>query len=124
MSERHGNLIRAHLEQFRSLKMAYYRYHVFFCTNQREAGRQCCGQCGSSAMRDYLKRRVKELNLSRPTGVRVNTAGCLGRCAEGPVIVVYPESTWYTYANAEDLEEILREHLTHGRIVERLKLPG
>ncbi|AFL75458.1 (2Fe-2S) ferredoxin domain-containing protein [Thiocystis violascens] len=104
--------------------MAYYRYHVFFCTNQREAGRQCCGQCDASTMRDYLKRRVKELGLAGVGGVRINTAGCLDRCREGPVIVVYPESIWYTYADTEDLEEILREHLTHGRIVEHLRLPG
>lgn len=75
-------------------------------------------------MRDYLKRRVKELKLSGLGGVRINTAGCLDRCTEGPVIVVYPESIWYTYVDTEDLEEILREHLTHGRVVERLKLPG
>lgn len=101
--------------------MAYYRYHVFFCTNQRDANRQCCGQCGASDMRDYLKRRVRELGLA---GVRINTSGCLGRCAEGPTIAVYPDSVWYTYADPVDLEEILREHLTYGRIVERLRLPG
>lgn len=104
--------------------MSYYRYHVFFCTNQREPGCRSCGHSGSSDMRDYLKRRVKEQGLTGLGGVRVNTAGCLDRCAEGPVIVVYPESTWYTYEGTEDLEEILREHLMHGRIVERLKLPG
>lgn len=104
--------------------MAYYRYHVFFCTNQREEGRQCCAQCGARTMRDYLKRRTKELGLTGPGGVRINTAGCLDRCSEGPVLVVYPEGTWYTYVDSEDLEEILREHLTEGRVVERLRLPG
>ncbi len=103
--------------------MPYYRYHVFFCTNQREAGRQCCGQCGSSDLRDYLKDRVKALGLSGRGGVRINTAGCLDRCAAGPVIVIYPESIWYTYSSRNDLEEILHEHLIHGRHVERLKLP-
>ncbi len=104
--------------------MAYYSYHVFFCTNQREDGSQCCGQCGARAMRDYLKRRSKELGLTGPGGVRINTAGCLDRCAEGPVIVVYPEAVWYTYVDTEDLEEILREHLMDGRVVDRLRLPG
>jgi (2Fe-2S) ferredoxin len=56
--------------------------------------------------------------------VRINTAGCLDRCAEGPVVVVYPEATWYTYVDKEDLEEILSEHLIGGRVVERLRLPG
>ncbi|MBK1718920.1 (2Fe-2S) ferredoxin domain-containing protein [Thiocystis violacea] len=104
--------------------MPRYSHHVFFCTNRREDGRQCCAQSGSSAMRDYLKQRTKELGLAGPGGVRVNTAGCLGRCAEGPTIVVYPDGIWYSYANQDDLEEILREHLIEGRAVERLKLPG
>lgn len=102
--------------------MSYYRYHVFFCTNQREDGSQCCNQCGAQGMRDYLKRRTKELGIAGKGGVRINTAGCLDRCAEGPVIVVYPEATWYTYVDQEDLDEILSEHLLKGQVVERLRL--
>jgi len=56
--------------------------------------------------------------------VRINTAGCLNRCSEGPVMVVYPEGVWYTYVDQEDIDEIIDEHLTGGRVVERLKLPG
>ncbi|WP_295452269.1 (2Fe-2S) ferredoxin domain-containing protein [uncultured Thiodictyon sp.] len=104
--------------------MSYYRHHVFFCTNQREDGRRCCGRSGAADLRDYLKRRTKELDLAGPGGVRINTAGCLNRCAEGPVVVVYPEAVWYTYANQDDLEEILTEHLIAGRVVTRLQLPG
>jgi (2Fe-2S) ferredoxin len=52
--------------------------------------------------------------------VRINTAGCLDRCAEGPVMVVYPEAVWYTYLDHEDIEEIIQEHLVNGRVVERL----
>ena len=104
--------------------MSYYRYHVFFCTNQREDGSQCCAQCGAQDMRDYLKRRTKELGIAGKGGVRVNTAGCLDRCEEGPVIVVYPEATWYTYVDQEDLDEILTEHLLKGKVVERLLLPS
>lgn len=102
--------------------MSYYRYHVFFCTNRREDGRQCCAQCGAQDLRDGLKRRAKELGISGKGGVRINTAGCLDRCSEGPVAVVYPEGTWYTYVDNEDLEEILQEHLIGGRAVERLLL--
>lgn len=104
--------------------MSYYRYHVFFCTNRRDGGRQCCAGCDAQGMRDYLKRRTKELEIAGPGGVRINTAGCLDRCAEGPVVVVYPEATWYTYVDKEDLEEILNEHLLGGRIAERLRLSG
>jgi (2Fe-2S) ferredoxin len=68
------------------------------------------------------KQRVKELGLSGPGKVRVNQAGCLDRCEEGPVIVVYPEEVWYTYVDRADVDEIIEEHLRHGRIVERLRL--
>jgi (2Fe-2S) ferredoxin len=56
--------------------------------------------------------------------VRVNKAGCMDRCEEGPVLVIYPEGVWYTYKTEEDIEEIIREHLQGGRIVERLRLPA
>jgi (2Fe-2S) ferredoxin len=104
--------------------MSYYRHHVFFCTNLREDGSQCCAQCGAQAMRDHLKRRCKELGLAGPGGVRINTAGCMDRCGEGPVVAVYPEGVWYTYVDREDVEEILREHILGGRVVDRLRLPG
>ena len=53
---------------------------------------------------------------------RINMAGCLDRCEEGPVIVVYPEEVWYTYVDQEDVDEIITEHLQNGRVVERLKI--
>ena len=102
--------------------MSYYRYHVFFCTNQREDGSDCCQRFDARALRDYVKQRSKELGLAGNGGVRINTAGCLDRCAEGPVMVVYPEATWYTYLDRADLDEIIHEHLLHGRIVERLRI--
>ena len=55
--------------------------------------------------------------------MRVNTAGCLGRCDDGPVLVVYPDNVWYTYIDKEDIDDIIDNHLLHGRIVERLRLP-
>lgn len=57
--------------------MSYYKYHVFFCTNQREAGRTSCGQCNAGEIRDYAKSRIKQLGLAGEGGIRVNTAGCL-----------------------------------------------
>jgi (2Fe-2S) ferredoxin len=47
----------------------------------------------------------------------------MDRCSEGPVLVIYPEGTWYTYVDKDDLDEILQEHLINGRVVERLRLP-
>ncbi len=106
----------------RTLFMSYYRHHVFFCTNQRTDGRACCQNHDAQAMRDYAKQRTKELGLSGKGEVRINNAGCLDRCDEGPVLVVYPEGVWYTYVDQTDIDEIIEEHLGHGRVVERLKL--
>ena len=97
----------------------HYRYHVFFCTNQRAGGEACCANHDSQGLRDYAKRRVKDLRLP---GVRVNTAGCMDRCSRGPVIVVYPEGIWYSYRNQSDIDEIIDHHLVNGRIVERLRI--
>ncbi len=53
----------------------------------------------------------------------MNKAGCLDRCDEGPVMVVYPEGVWYTYVDISDVDEIIDSHLVGGEIVERLRLP-
>jgi (2Fe-2S) ferredoxin len=103
--------------------MPYYKHHVFMCVNERSDGSQCCAQCNAQSARDFLKKRTKELAIAGRGGVRVNSAGCLDRCSEGPVAVVYPEQVWYTYVDHEDLEEILQSHLLHGEPVERLRLP-
>ncbi|RCX33386.1 (2Fe-2S) ferredoxin domain-containing protein [Thioalbus denitrificans] len=102
--------------------MSYYRHHVFFCTNQRTDGRACCQDHNAKALRDHAKQRIKALGLAGPGGVRINTAGCLDRCAEGPVAVVYPEGVWYTFVDREDIDEIIDRHLVAGRVVERLKI--
>ena len=102
--------------------MSYYQKHVFFCVNQREAGAACCNNLGAQDVRDYAKSRIKSLKLSGQGKIRINNAGCLDRCDEGPVIVIYPEETWYTYIDKEDVDEIIEEHLMHGRVVERLKI--
>ena len=73
-------------------------------------------------MRDYAKARVKDLGLSGEGQVRVNQAGCLDRCESGPVCVVYPEATWYTFVDEEDIDEIVERHLVGGEEVDRLKI--
>jgi len=77
---------------------------------------------GAKEIRDYAKNRIKSLQLNGKNKVRINNAGCLDRCDEGPVIVVYPDEVWYTYVDKEDVDEIINEHLIHGRTVERLKI--
>ena len=102
--------------------MTYYRRHVFFCCNQRAAPEKCCADAGGPAMQKHAKERVKALNLSGKGAVRVNKAGCLDRCEEGPCLVVYPEGIWYTYVDEADIDEIIDSHVVGGRIVERLRI--
>ena len=111
------------LRNSRAARMSYYRHHVFFCLNERPAGEACCAQHGAKAAFDHCKARIKDAGLAGPGGVRINKAGCLDRCAGGPVLVVYPDETWYTFVDTSDLDEIVDSHLTHGRVVERLVLP-
>ena len=100
--------------------MSYYEHHVFFCTNQRTDGRACCQDHNAQELRDYLKKKVKEAGLSGPGGIRVNNAGCLDRCGQGPVLVIYPEETWYQYKTREDIDEIFDQHIKNNRRAERL----
>ena len=72
---------------------------------------------------DHCKKAVKDAGLAGKGKVRVNKAGCLDRCAAGPVAVVYPEGTWYTFVDNTDIDEIVESHLKNGRVVERLVVP-
>ena len=100
--------------------MTYYKYHAFMCTNKREDGRRCCEASGASDLRAYAKAKIKELEISGAGNVRVNTAGCLDRCGFGPVMVVYPEETWYRYESEQDIDDIIEQHFLENQIVERL----
>ena len=100
--------------------MHYYEHHLFFCLNERKNGEACCANHGAQAAFDHCKARVKAEGLAGPGGVRVNKAGCLDRCAGGPVAVVFPEGVWYTYVDLSDIDEIVDSHLVQGRVVERL----
>ena len=102
--------------------MSYYEHHIFFCLNQRKPGEACCADNDAQAGFDHCKSLVKAAGLAGPGGVRVNKSGCLDRCAGGPVAVVYPQGTWYTYVDKHDIEEIVDSHLRHGKVVERLLL--
>lgn len=104
--------------------MSYYARHIFFCLNQRDNGEACCSQHQALAGFDRCKQRVKSEQLNGAGGVRVNKAGCLDRCAGGPVAVVYPEAVWYTYVDEQDIDEIVESHLKNGKVVERLLLPA
>jgi (2Fe-2S) ferredoxin len=104
--------------------MSYYERHIFFCTNDRgaDAERPSCNRCGSAQFRDYAKQRMKKMGLTGEGKVRVNKSGCLDRCEEGPVCVVYPDAVWYTYIDESDIDDIIDSHLVGGEPVERLRI--
>ena len=102
--------------------MPKFDRHIFVCTNQREPGaaRPSCSPDGKGELHKLLKDKLKAAKV--PGVLRINKAGCLEQCEHGPTIVVYPEQVWYGFVKAEDLDEIVEEHLRHGRPVERLRL--
>ncbi len=102
---------------------SYYERHIFFCLNERGKGEECCASQGAEKAFDRCKKLVKAAGLSGPGQVRVNKAGCLDRCAGGPIAVVYPEGVWYSYVDTSDIEEIVESHLKNGQVVERLLTP-
>lgn len=102
---------------------SFYTRHLFICINQREDGSQCCANYGSAVAHAHAKRRLKLLGLNGPGQMRANRAGCMDRCSEGPIAVVYPEGVWYRYDDLDDIDEIIDRHLVAGELVERLRLP-
>jgi (2Fe-2S) ferredoxin len=102
---------------------SYYQRHIFFCLNERPNGAEACANHRAQEAFDRCKSQVKAAGLSGPGQVRVNKAGCLDRCAAGPVAVVYPEAVWYSYVDAQDIDEIVESHLKNGQVVERLLTP-
>ncbi len=101
--------------------MTFYQRHLFFCTNHRD-GENSCDNHGATALCTYAKQRFAQAVAPTAKTVRVNRAGCLARCDDGPVVVVYPDAVWYTYTDASDIDEIVDEHLVNDRIVERLRI--
>lgn len=98
----------------------YYQQHLFICTNQKESPKKCCAQANADKSWEYLKLKLNELQLSGPKGVRVSRSGCLGRCQQGPCIVVYPEGVWYTYQDQKDLDLLIQKHFVEKCIVDEL----
>ena len=100
----------------------YFQTHVFVCANARPPGhaRGCCASKGAEKLRNYLKARVKELQIE---GVRINQSGCLDRCEHGPCAVFYPEGIWYRLDSTAAVDEVLEQHLIQGGRVPARMLP-
>ncbi|MBE6599535.1 MAG: NADH-quinone oxidoreductase subunit F, partial [Ruminococcaceae bacterium] len=88
------------------------RSHVLIC------GGTGCTSSGSMVIREKLAEELKIKGLEEE--VKIVQTGCFGLCALGPIMIVYPEGTFYSMVTPEDVPEIVEEHLLKGRIVERL----
>jgi len=100
--------------------MPRFQKHLFICNNKRtrDDPRSSCSLRGAEDLLDYAKERVYQLGLKGK--VRVNKAGCLDACAQGPAMVVYPDDVWYSPKTKEDMEEIISSHIQNNRISEKL----
>ena len=102
--------------------MPPYKKHLFVCLHERPSGepRGSCAQKGSEALLKAFKAEVRKRGLG--DDIRAQKAGCLDNCELGCSVVVYPEGVWYGHVTAEDVAEIVDQHLAQGRPVERLRL--
>ena len=88
------------------------RSHVLIC------GGTGCTSSGSVKIREAMERELAIQGLSDE--IKIVQTGCFGLCANGPIMIVYPEGTFYSHVKVEDVPDIVSEHLLKGRIVERL----
>lgn len=102
--------------------MGHYSKHVFICTNLKDNGRKCCANADAKQAFAYLKEKMIERGVHGAGQIRVSQSGCLGRCALGPCIVVYPEGLWYTYHALTDIDEIVEQILSANPIISRLNI--
>jgi (2Fe-2S) ferredoxin len=97
--------------------MTVFKKHVFVCVSGKT-----CPKNGSEEVLHALRQEMKERGLHK--SIRINKAGCFDQCDSGPMMVVYPEATWYCHVKESDCKEIVDSHLIGNKKVERLLYPG
>jgi NADP-reducing hydrogenase subunit HndC len=89
-----------------------YRSHVLIC------GGTGCTSSNSGAIIERFNSKIAEKGIEKE--IKVIRTGCFGLCEAGPVVIVYPEGTFYSHVKVDDVDEIVAEHLLKGRIVQHL----
>lgn len=116
---------RAHLEKLAPVTTAPIKRHVFVCNGKS------CSAVGSAEVKKAFEEQLEAKNLRygkaskgrNPEGaILLTDCGSMGFCSIGTAVLVYPEGVWYAQVHAEDVEEIIEEHLEKGIVVERLAL--
>lgn len=105
----------------KSLGLNQIERHIFLCADQTLP--KCCSKAASLEAWEYLKKRLKQLNLDQPTDHKSSLifrtkANCLRVCSNGPIMVIYPDGVWYRNTTPEVIEQIITEHIIGNKVVE------